>query len=199
MDTTVNLLAGVRDRQEEACRQFASIYQPMIVRFARRLGLNIFDAEDISQETITRFLEKFPWIRYDGRKGSFRRWLFVVARRVARTLQQRQARMVLVPGDAAVLWQCASRDEAVQAWDEEWQRAMLHAAMDRAAAEVSARTWAIFDLCVMQGWKPEAVAMQFDVTTNAVYLTRKRLLTRIRKTRQELEDVGSSGPVCAVM
>jgi DNA-directed RNA polymerase specialized sigma24 family protein len=76
------------------------------------------------------------------------------------------------------------------AWEEEWERGLLNAAMGMAAAEVPARTWAIFELYVMRGRRPEAVAAEFETTVNVVYLTKKRILTRIREMRHGLEGSG---------
>jgi len=71
--TTTRLLEGLCDPEDEAlwC-EFDAQYRPILVGFARRLGLNVEDAADLAQETLVRFVEAYRAGRYDRGKARLR-------------------------------------------------------------------------------------------------------------------------------
>jgi RNA polymerase sigma factor (sigma-70 family) len=174
-----------------AWQRFEERFRPMVFAFARKLGLNETDAQDAAQETMVAFLEAYRGGRYDRTKGRLRSWLFGIAhRRVIDALRNR-AREVRVSDKTeltAFLENIEDTDPAEAVWEREWRRAVLHACVAEVARDVYPETLAAFDLYVLQQWPVERVAEQLGITTNAVYIAKNRVMTRIREIRSRIEE-----------
>src|SRR5207302_3382515 len=79
--TRPSLLVRLRDTADhEAWRQLVELYAPLVYRFLRRRGLQDADAADLTQEVLRAVAGAIDRFEYDSRRGSFRGWLFTVAR-----------------------------------------------------------------------------------------------------------------------
>ena len=64
--TTTALLEGLFDSDNElAWSHFDARYRPIVIAFARKLGLSESDAGDVAQETILQFLKEYKEGKYD--------------------------------------------------------------------------------------------------------------------------------------
>ncbi|HWY86837.1 MAG TPA: sigma-70 family RNA polymerase sigma factor, partial [Gemmataceae bacterium] len=80
-NTRASLLFRLRDaRDERAWSEFMAIYAPFVKRLARRRGLQDADADDLVQEVFRAVAHAFEKEAYDPSCGSFRGWLFRIAR-----------------------------------------------------------------------------------------------------------------------
>src|SRR5882672_6361039 len=79
--TTTLLLAGLTDpANREIWREFDDRYRPVLQAFARRLGLADEDADEIAQDVLARFVERYRAGEYDRERGRLRSWIFGIAR-----------------------------------------------------------------------------------------------------------------------
>src|SRR5262249_62066862 len=79
--TQWGLLARSRDpRDGDAWAEFVEVYAPLVYGLARRHGLQDADAADLTQDVLRSVARAAPRFAYDPRRGSFRGWLFPVAR-----------------------------------------------------------------------------------------------------------------------
>lgn len=80
---SADLAAAVRERDPAVLRAVVESYLPQILRAARGAGLAPQDAEDVTQETFTTFLEIAP--RFEGR-SHVRTFIFgILCRKLAET------------------------------------------------------------------------------------------------------------------
>ena len=80
-NTRASLLARIRDaRDDQAWSQFVDLYAPVVYRYARRQGLQEADAADLTQEVLRAVARSVGRQGYDPGRGSFRNWLFTLAR-----------------------------------------------------------------------------------------------------------------------
>ncbi|MGB9624501.1 MAG: RNA polymerase sigma factor [Phycisphaerae bacterium] len=189
--TTTTLLDGLHQTANaRAWRRFEERFHPMILAFARKLGLNETDAQDAAQETMMAFVEAYRQGRYDRSKGRLRSWLFGIARRTVVEIVRRRPREVAVSDatDAGAFIETAEApDTAARIWEHEWRCAVLQACVAEVAQNIAPETLAAFDLYVLRQWPAERVAEQLGVTTNAVYVAKNHVLTRIRQIREQIE------------
>src|SRR3954467_4923767 len=79
--TRPSLLVRIRDAGDRAAwLQFVEIYAPLVYRFARQRGLQDADAADLAQEVLQAVAAAGRRLEYDPARGTFRGWLFTVAR-----------------------------------------------------------------------------------------------------------------------
>jgi DNA-directed RNA polymerase specialized sigma24 family protein len=76
--TSVSLIERLRDGGAgDAWARFVRLYTPMLLRWARRWGLQEADAADLTQDVLLLLVRKLPEFEYDARR-SFRAWLFTL-------------------------------------------------------------------------------------------------------------------------
>ena len=75
-----------------------------------------------------------------------------------------------------------------QIWEAEWARSVLNQAMEEVRQQVKPQTMQAFELFAVQGWPAEKVAKQLGITENAVWIAKNRVLTRLRKAQEFLEE-----------
>ncbi len=125
-----------------------------------------------------------------GRAGSFRAWLAEAARRVTlQALRRRDRRDRAAGGSgmhAALKLVAAPDGDASEEQDERrWKFFCAAACVER---EVHATTWRAFWLAAVDGLPAAAVARELDMTVGNVYSSKCRVLDRIRRCVQELDE-----------
>src|SRR5262252_8431765 len=79
--TRASLLVRIRNsHDQDAWRQFVGLYAPVIYGFARKRGLQDADAADVMQDVLRSVAGAAARLNYDPARGSFRGWLYTVAR-----------------------------------------------------------------------------------------------------------------------
>ena len=102
-DTRPSLLVSLRDRNDsEAWRRFVDIYAPLIYGLARKRGLQDADAADLTQDVFRAVSGAIPSFQYDSTRGSFRGWLYTIARNKLNDFLARKTRAFPGSGDSAV-------------------------------------------------------------------------------------------------
>src|SRR5207248_6419442 len=78
------------------------------------------------------------------------------------------------------LEQLSSPDSIAEATEAEYRRYLLSRIVQIVQTDFPATTWQIFRQLAIEGRPGVEVAREFGVTVNAVYLTRGRVLARLR-------------------
>lgn len=188
--TSVELLAGLSDPGNRTVwQEYVDRYRPVLIEYARRLGLHEADAEDAAQQTLVAFLEGYRHGRYDPAKGRLRQWLFGIASNTVRQIRRRPRALQELPADATGLLEQIS-DEATMAalWEQEWRTGLLAHCLLLVRDEVSAQTYDAFDRFACRQEPAGAVAHSLGITENAVYGCKRRVLDRLRQLSTELAE-----------
>jgi len=192
--TNTELLDGLRRPDNRIVwQQFVARYRPMIERYAVRFGLSAVDAQDAAQQTLIEFCTAYQAGKYDREQGRLRSWLFGIARnqmRHQRRRKMRQERQVIdETSETGFFGRLPDDDEFEKAWDEEWRRSVLEQCLDEVRRDVDARTVEAFELFAWQGLSAQEVAERLEMTPNAVFIAKHRILRRIRELAREMERV----------
>jgi len=193
--TTTNtvLLLGLRDQGDDRIwSEFCSRYRPLLVSFGRRLGLTAQDAQDAAQESLLAFATAYRDGRYDREKGRLRTWLSTIATRKIRDIQRHRVRDLAVGsgGETKDLFrEIADVRDVAEVWDAEWQRAVVSACLQEVRSQVEPTTLEAFELFVLKEWPADAVAAHLGISRNAVFLAKRRVLTRMREIHRQMEDL----------
>ncbi len=190
------------DDDIDAWKRFYATYGPFLRSVALKTGLTPDEADDVVQETVFSMVKNFPHFQFDRAAGSFRSWLFQLARwRIAnqRRKRSRFERTALPGGPTAELPDTASLlsaesipDPAPGAtealWDAEWEKAALDIALEKMKQRERARHYQIFFLNVIRGQPPADVARALGTSVAQVYVVKCRLLPRLRRILKELDQ-----------
>ncbi len=195
--TQTNLLREVCDsHNREAWGDFYRIYAPMLRHFARRLGLNDPDTDDVTQEVLIIAQRSLQEQRYDPNRGRFRGWLYGIARRqtlAALRARQRRTRIQLSPLDGPFdpIQQLADRstDETHSAiWHQEWRYAVLDEALRHVRAQVGEKSFQAFCRYAIERRPVGEVAEELGLSPSSVYVYKSRVLEAIRKWVMQFES-----------
>ena len=98
-DTKASLILRLPSADDaEAWREFVSIYEPFVYRFARRGGLQDADARELVQSVLLAVARAVGRWRPDHQRGRFRTWLFRIARNQLLDVLAKQQRSAVSRG-----------------------------------------------------------------------------------------------------
>ncbi len=170
---------------EEAWVRFVRLYSPLLYDWATRLRLQPSDAADLVQEIFVTLLRALPEFKYDG-QGSFRGWLYRLA--VNKWKDTRKKRIDLTPGDAA-LDSGPELADPLEEWTEaDFRRQVMQRALETLRQEYAPANWQAFWETTIEGRPVAEVAVEFQTTPNAIYLTRARIVRRLREELHGMLD-----------
>lgn len=191
LQTRVSLLLRIRDPHDGlAWGEFVRLYAPLLHAYGMNHGLQDADAADLAQDTLRNVLRAAPEFVYDPARGSFRGWLFAVARNEVRRFAHRRSRQVAGAGDSdvrAMLDEHPDREPDPVEWDHEYRLNLFRWAAERVRVEFRQNTWQAFWRTAVGGEEAGAVAAELGLTVGAVYIARSRVTARIRKEIETVE------------
>ena len=196
--TRGSLLGRLKDWEDtESWRVFFDTYWKLIYNFALHRGLTHDEAQEVVQETVVAVAKSIGGFEYNPQKCSFKTWLLTVTRSKIANQQARRARhahVISSPTDeskgTALLDRIPDQSGAEweRAWEDEWQKNLMDAAIQRVKRRVSIEQYQMFDLFVLKQWPARDVAKALGVTIAHVYVAKHRISKLIRKEVEALES-----------
>ena len=197
--TRASLLARLKDLDDQASWQrFFDTYWRLIHGVALKAGLTEAEAQDVVQETVIAVAKHLPGFRYDPKVCSFKTWMLRLTRwRIIDQLRKRlpsEQRMEISGDDEATATAALDQltggkaPELEAVWNEEWERTLVAAAIERVQQRVSPDTFQMFDLYVQRKLPVTEVARLLGTNVAKVYLAKHRVTKLLRETIAELEQ-----------
>ena len=192
MQTRVSLLARIRNLNDGlAWSEFVRLYAPLVHSYGMKNGLQDADAADLAQETLRLVMRAAPEFIYDPAKGTFRGWLFTIARNEIRKFANRRRRTLVGTGDSNVrelLETQPSPDVDEDEWNREYQMNLFRLAAETVQGEFRETTWQAFWRTIIQNQNIETVAQDLGLSLGAVYIARSRITARIRQAISAIRE-----------
>ncbi len=193
--TTTMLLEGLADAgNNQAWTCFVGYFKPILVGFARKSGLNQQAAEDFAQQALMEFFKSYRTGNYDRAKGRLSHWLFGIARKVlSQTFRKRRPEKSATDlqrstSDSQPLDSFADPAAAQDLWQQQWEKMVMQICMDRARGEFDEKSFAAFEMYALEELEPNEVAERLDISRNAVYIAKSRILSRVRELIAEFDS-----------
>ena len=190
--TRPSLLIRLRDpRDERAWEEFVDIYEPLVRGLARRRGLRGADADDLTQEVFRAVASAIGRWDPDPARGSFRGWLFGVARNLTADLLAAGRRQPRGTGetDARQLLE-AIPDRPVadpELFEGEYRRRLFDWAAGRVRGEFPEAAWRGFWMSGVEGRPAAEVASALGTTVGTVYYYKSTVMARLRREIERVE------------
>ncbi|MBC8095620.1 MAG: sigma-70 family RNA polymerase sigma factor [Akkermansiaceae bacterium] len=193
--TRATLLNRLKDLQDEpSWRDFHNIYSRLIENLAGKAGLSRTEAEDVLQETMITVARQMPTFKYDPSIGSFKGWLFTIAKwRIADQLRQRAPTAEIFSNETGTGTRVVDRipdprmNSLEAGWEADWENSVLATAVANIKRRVDGEKYQIFDLAMNKGVAPDKIAELFNVGVNQVYLLKHRITGMIREEVERLK------------
>ncbi len=189
--TTTQVLEELHSSNDApAWQRFCGHFHTVVVNFARRMGLSVPDAEDAAQETMLAFVKEFRDGKYDRDKGHLSDWLFGIARNVILNFRKRRPQEQLIADKTtgtSFLDQIQDDHSIKISWDIEWRRMVLAKCCEQARKEFDPKVFKAFELYALAQTPADKVAQQLEMSRNAVYIAKCRVLSRLRELDGQFE------------
>ena len=190
--TSTTLLIRIRPgspTRELAWAEFHRRYAPIIAGFARNLGAQPQDIDDLIQDVMLSFYRVSPEFRYDPSKGRFRSFLKVCTHRA---LRRRAGKSLFFRGrpideiDAGAV-------EYDQAWTDLWEQENLRHALELTRERYNVnderrRTFDAFQLYVLKELPAPEVAARLGISLDSVHHAKARVSRAVRQALTAVEE-----------
>lgn len=184
-ETRETLLQRIKNRHDDsAWADFAYYYRGYIYNLVRRMGLDHHDAEEIVQMVLLKSWRKLPTFDYDPGKGRFRGWLCRVAGNAARNFIRDNKRKTISldeerEGDKSKLIPSVN-PEIDKIAEDEWINYLPQLAWKNLENHFEENTKTTYQM-LAAGDTVENVAEKLGISTNTVYVHKKRVKDRLRE------------------
>jgi RNA polymerase sigma-70 factor (ECF subfamily) len=188
--TQASLLSRVRDPgNHQAWNEFERKYRNLILRYARKRGLQQTDAEDVLQVALANLVKSLPRFVYDPQRARFRTYLYRVVQSAIchQVSRPKPADRAL---EACMIEQTPGDDEsgAAALWEQEWVSHHYRLALDSVRQTFEPRSIEVFERN-MRGESVESLARAFDMSIQAVHKVRQRIRARMQELiTQQVHD-----------
>jgi RNA polymerase sigma factor (sigma-70 family) len=181
---------------QEGWREFFETYWKLIYSVAIKSGLTDEEAEDVVQETVVTIAKTMPDFKYDRAKCRFKTWLMRITRmRIVDQFRKRGPEFARGRRREAASLRTPTEERIADAtppfvetlWDDEWQKNLVDAAMEKVKRRVKPQHYQIFYLSFVKELKAPNVARTLGVSAAQVYLVKHRVAAQVKRQIQKLE------------
>jgi len=191
--TRHSILGRIRLGEELAWEEFVGHYKPLVLLRARDRGLSATEGEDLLQDLMLELFKGNAVARFEQDRGTrFRDYLKTIIDRCAfRIVRKRGKPAAQVGAETGEVDAADSAPGPVTEfdakWNAAWRKHLLREAERIVRSEVKADAWKVYTRLVREGANASAVAEELGMTKNNVYVTKHRVLGRMREVVAELE------------
>ena len=189
--TRHSLIVRLNKQHQPSWFEFAAVYEPFLMSLVRRYGVLEKDSHDVVQQIMIAVTKSLDSWSDDGRPESFRRWLSIVSRNVAIKFMQAERRLHAASGGTDMVAVLNNMPLDENAFAEEQRKQYQHELIIWAAHQVKSEfmksSWQAFHDTMIQQRSVKEVAEELSVTTGSIYMSRSRILARIRKKLKVLQ------------
>ncbi|MBI5761486.1 MAG: sigma-70 family RNA polymerase sigma factor [Planctomycetales bacterium] len=185
-ETSASLLDRLRDNpDEESWRQLVEIYTPLIRGWLRRHLQPSADTDDLIQDVLTVVVRRIREFHREPRVGAFRRWLKTITINCLRDFWKSRRNKPRATGNSdflEVLEQLADPGSQLsQLWDQEHDKHVTHQLLELIRTQFEETTWQAFQRVALDGIPADEVARELGVTVNVVFISKSRVLSKLRQ------------------
>ncbi len=193
LPTSLSLLDRIQNASDSPdWRIFLEVYEPLLRGWLRRHAVLPEDSNDVVQNVLSVVIRKIKDFEHNGREGAFRTWLRTITFHCLHEhWRERKGAPKAIGGSDAQTRLAELEDpdsELSRAWDIEHDRYVMRQLLDYLAKEFEEKTWLAFKRFAMDGVPAADVAQELEMTTNAVFVAKSRVLARLRQESKGLLD-----------
>lgn len=189
-ETRYSLIAHLKGGENErAWVEFVTLYEPFLQHLARRLGVPERHVADVVQQVLLAIAKSVDGWSDDGETASFRRWLATVARNIVIKFMRKERREAGGRGGTELvelLEQVPAEPDRCDV--ERYEHELIVWAAEQVRHEFIDTSWAAFWATIIEGRPVSEVSQELGVSRGSIYMSRSRIVARIRKIVNEVLD-----------
>jgi RNA polymerase sigma-70 factor (ECF subfamily) len=189
-ETRHSLIVRLKDeRNELAWTEFACLYEPFLYRLCERQGVPQHHVPDVVQQILLAVAKSVDRWKYDTQTASFRRWLSTVARNIVIKFMTKERKHGGAKGGTEVVeLMQAVADEPDQEQIRRYEHELIVWAAEQVKSEFIDSSWAAFWATTIDGRSVNEVALELKITPGSIYMSRSRIMARIKSKVSEVID-----------
>lgn len=195
-DTSLTLLSSLQQSNDpETWDRLIALYQPLLKSWLRRYEVQATDADDLVQEVLLAVSKDLTNFDHNGRTGAFRNWLRSILVNRLRNFWKTRGRQPRTADGSSLddriqqLEDPAS--EMSQLWSVDHDRHVARQLMVLTQPQFTEVTWAAFTRVAIDGARPDDVAAELNISLNAVFIAKSRVISRLRQQAEGLLEASS--------
>ena len=137
------------------------------------------------------FVRAFRDGKYSKEKGRLSNWLFGIAKRVILNLRGHKPLEHLVADKTTgtSFWDLIKDDYSLtQNWENQWRQMVLIRCLEQVQQQFEPKVYRAFELYALSNVPVAEVAQQLKISSNAVYIAKSRVLSKLRQLERQFED-----------
>jgi RNA polymerase sigma-70 factor (ECF subfamily) len=195
-DTSLSLLARLRHAPEsEAWNRLVTLYAPLIRAWLRKYDVQDSDADDLVQEVLLAVSKDLAKFEHRGQPGDFRGWLKAILVNRLRNFWRARDRRREARGKSDIDERLAElgdpASELSQIWNRQHDQYVLRQLLALAEPQFAPSTWKAFCRVALDGERADVVARELEISLNAVFIAKSRVLNRLRQEAEGLVESSS--------
>ncbi|MFG0266271.1 MAG: sigma-70 family RNA polymerase sigma factor [Rhodopirellula sp. JB055] len=178
-------LGGAAD--QSAWWSFVETYEPFLKHLVARHGTPPSHVADVTQQVLISIARSIDGFSEDGKDASFRRWVHQVSRNVVIKYMARQRKQISGQGGTDALLQL-DQQPAIDdpTLEDQYQHELIVWAAEKVRSEFAPTSWKAFWRTMIEGRPVAEIAGELDVSAGSIYMSRSRILRRIRVVLDEV-------------
>ena len=196
LNTRQTLLLKIRDSNDaRSWSEFVEIYTPLLYNYFLSRGLNDADAADLGQEVMRSVAKAIARFDYDPEKGTFRSWLYTIARNHLNNFFKKSARQPKGSGRTTIVTLVNQiEDESANMesyWELEHRRRLFEWAAEKIRDNYEQHSWEAFERVALHQEDAATVAQSLNMKLGAVYVAKSRITAKLREL---IESIAGEWP-----
>lgn len=183
--TPVTLLERIQQHpNDDTWRRLYDLYTPMLRGWLVCHHIQSADADDLVQEILGVVVKRLPEFQHPGQPGAFRAWLRAILINLCRAFWRSARGRATVGGEEFAILLNQLDDPAsdlTRRWNADHDRQVMQRLLEIVKPEFEPTTWRAFQRHVLEGAKTAVVALELNLTPNAVRIAKSRVLQRLRE------------------
>ncbi len=184
-ETSLSLLNRLRRSPEsEAWNRLVALYAPLLKAWLRRYDVQDSDADDLVQEVLLAVSKDLDKFNHCGQPGAFRGWLRAILVNRLRNFWRARDRRPHARDSSDLDSRLNQLDdpasELSQIWNREHDQYVLGQLLALVEPHFAPNTWKAFHRVALVGCRADVVAQELEISLNAVFVAKSRVLSRLR-------------------
>jgi RNA polymerase sigma-70 factor (ECF subfamily) len=178
------LLSRIRQDDGAAWVELVELYSPLVIFWCRRRGVAEADIQDLKQEIFFAVSRSIDRYQPTNSSGSFRAWLWALARNKMIDALRRNSRFPESVGGSTALELIHNLPEQIDESDASERSefaALVHRALEQVRVEFEPRSWQAFWRTTIDNLPVAVVAEELALSPAAIRQHRSRILRRLRQ------------------